>query len=282
MSTQPHAALEACRASKAKPTAGAAAPSAAKATPQKRKKSAGSDVAVSGRGQQQLQPQQQQGSLLPAYARGGGGGGIESLLAPALFGGLLRSAPSLLSGIGTGMGPWEGMLQQQQQRLGLPTFLACDVAESDAGYTVTADLPGVPRECITAEIDEDDRCLVITAERDVQAEEEAGGEGEGDQQQQQQQQQVAAGGAGTGGTQQLQQRDASGGGGGGGVTYHRQDRAYGMVAERIPLPDDAAIDDTTGITCKLAEGVLTIMIPKVPREALPPHEEHGRKTIAIQ
>lgn len=266
----------ACSASKAKPAAAAGSQSATKAVPQKRKKSSpgGSDVALTGgRGQQQ------QGSLLPAFARGGltaggGGGGLESLLAPAaLFGGLLRSAPSLLSGIG----PWEGMLQQQTQRLGLPTFFACDVAESDAGYTVTADLPGVPRECVSAEIDEDDRCLVITAEREVEA---AGGGGEAQQVegQQQQQQTAAAAAAAGGGTGSLQAQDAVGGG----LTFHRQDRVYGMVAERIPLPDDADIDDVADITSRLADGVLTIMIPKVPREAGAPHEEHGRKAITIQ
>jgi HSP20 family protein len=113
----------------------------------------------------------------------------------------------------------------QQARPGWAPHI--DISQTDREWCIEADLPGVNRDDIDVQIQNNH--LVLTAE--LRQEPQQGGEGQGEGQGQRQ--------------------------------YHRRERRYGYFQRVLPLPENA---DEQGVTCEFRNGVLTIHLPKARTE----------------
>lgn len=153
-------------------------------------------------------------------------------------------------------------------------------------YEIHAELPGVPKENVRVDVDDETRVLTITAEKSVEKDVEAKPRGSHAQRGKKAQEQLASGAAPAGskpadnaqigaegqvvatpegaGTQGLAKKTEAAGGTGDVTTWHRTERYFGTITRSIALPADA---DADHITAKMDEGVLTLTIPKVKGEA---------------
>jgi HSP20 family protein len=145
--------------------------------------------------------------------------------------------------------------------------IALDVLERNDAYVVTAEVPGVPKEALRVDVDEDSGLLTIAAEKTVET---GGGEPA-----------AAAAAAGGGGDKAEPAAAAASGDkaevpatAAGAANVLRSERAYGRIERSLSLPDDA---DWEKISAKLEHGVLSLTIPKHARA-----EGHGKKKVEIQ
>jgi HSP20 family protein len=155
---------------------------------------------------------------------------------------------SLGSVIGRGM-PGFTELADVERKLALKP-LSVDVAETNKEFQLSVDVPGIDKDSIKIELDEEDGYINISAEKSLEEPRQAS---EGKQ---------ASENQGEG--EQKSQDD---------VKWHRMERAYGRVARSLKLPMNA---DTSNISAKLENGVLQLCIPKK-AESVP----SGMKRIEI-
>jgi HSP20 family protein len=144
-------------------------------------------------------------------------------------------------------------------------------------YTIKVDVPGVSRENLTVDVDEEENAVILACKKHASytssspegagsssgsstiksATQQAGGNASQSMSEQQQQQYQV---------QQQQQQQA-------GVTWHVCERAYGEARRSVRLPPDA---DLSKISAKMEHGVLTLSVPKRPEGTV-----GGRKRVEI-
>lgn len=124
---------------------------------------------------------------------------------------------------GFGLGPWGTQASAQAVQTWSPSV---DISQSDKEWTIEADLPGVKKDDIDLEV-EDDR-LVLRARM-----QESRSQGRDGQDQPEQGQRH----------------------------YQMRERRYGYFERTFPLPDAV---DRDHISCEFQDGVLTVHLPKSP------------------
>lgn len=152
-----------------------------------------------------------------------------------------------------GFGGWPATTSQQQ---GIQTWTpSVDISQDDKEWRIEADLPGVRKEDVHAEVR--DGYLVISAEMRQEDQPQAG-QAQGTQTQQGQQQgaqgqQSIQGQQQSPQGQQSQQRQ-----------YAHRERRYGYFQRVLALPDNV---DEEHIRCEFNNGVLTVHVPKTEQRA---------------
>jgi HSP20 family protein len=122
-------------------------------------------------------------------------------------------------------------LAEVGSRLGMKS-LSCDIAETDKEYVISVDTPGISKDGIAVEVNEETGMLTISAEKSLK--EDVKNEASGEEKAQEE------------------------------VKWHRVERAYGKVSRSLALPEDA---DYNSIAAKLDNGVLKITMPKTAKPA---------------
>lgn len=125
-----------------------------------------------------------------------------------------------------------------------------DIAEHNDRYEITAELPGLNKEDINIELDDNDSTLVISAKRESRLE--SGSDVKG-----------SAAEKSEGKTQEQP-----------GVRWHRTERRFGSVCRRLALPEDV---DPSQINAEYVNGVLQLSLQK--RE--PQTTEAKKRRIAL-